>query len=460
MVKWEAWDYQLDLLDLLLKYNDIVILKARQLGVSWLVTGYGIWKALFNEAAKILLLSQGEEEAWELLDKGRYMWRKLPEVLRCSAKSDTKGMLCFGSNDSVLHALPSTDKAGRGTDATVIIRDELAKHPYGRDNFIAISPAIDSGGQIIDVSTINKYDSESHFTQRVNRALNGAAKHTLPSGLEYYTGGESGACLIFLGWRLRPVREEGLSLEEWFKAKVVPKYDPIAIEQEYPETLEEALSVPKTTCCFDVTALNAMLLECVSPLREEQNGIIKIFRESVAGRRYAFIIDPSEGVDDPACGAIIDWRTDETVAVFEGKIPIDEQARIIYSFWEKYNRPYIVPERNASGLALINKLVDMGINTFHYYDKEKKKAGWWTSVATRPVMLVDLSEMVRLRQFRIPQEHMVRQFLSFVRTDKNPDGVAVKGKHDDWVMLYAIYWQVKKHVPVGEVQIHSYTYRE
>ena len=62
-VKWEPWDFQLDLLSNFLSHPEIVILKARQLGVSWLVAGYALWTVLFSAGAKVLMLSQGEEEA-------------------------------------------------------------------------------------------------------------------------------------------------------------------------------------------------------------------------------------------------------------------------------------------------------------------------------------------------------------------------------------------------------------
>lgn len=456
IIKWEPWDFQLDLLDIFQKYNEIVILKARQLGISWLVSGFCLWQVLFNEAAKDLFLSQGEEEAWEMLDKSRFIWQHLPSFLQLEAGHDTRAFLDFKSAGQ-LKALPSTDKAGRSTDATTVVRDELARHPYGKENFSAIGPTIDAGGKTIDLSTIDKLDTDNHFTERINKALNGASCTIFPSGLELYTGGESGAVLVFLGWRLRPMRQKGMTLDEWFETRIKPKYEPFDIEQEYPETLSQALSTPITVCRFDTIALNEMLKECVSPLRIERNGLVKIYKEPVAGRKYCFTLDPSEGDYDPSAGQIIDWQTSEAVALFHGKIPINEQALITYDLYERYNHPFIAPERNASGLALIGQLIDMGITNFYFTAKDKP--GWWTSGATRPVMMAELAEAIRLRQYRMPNEEAIRECQSFVRTEKHPDGIAVKGRHDEFVFLWAIYGQIRKKMPTGGMKVIHMEYR-
>src|SRR3990167_9360355 len=74
VIKWQPWPYLIDLLNILQTFNDVVILKARQLGFSWLVAGYGEWKIKFSEAGKALYLSQGQDEAWALLAKSHFIW--------------------------------------------------------------------------------------------------------------------------------------------------------------------------------------------------------------------------------------------------------------------------------------------------------------------------------------------------------------------------------------------------
>src|SRR4051812_1529464 len=59
----------------------VMILKARQLGVSWLVCAYALHLVCFNDGKLVLLLSQGEVEAIELLRRIRVMYDRLPDWL-------------------------------------------------------------------------------------------------------------------------------------------------------------------------------------------------------------------------------------------------------------------------------------------------------------------------------------------------------------------------------------------
>lgn len=379
-----------------------------------------------------------------MVAKAKFIWGRLPDFLRVGLKHDTRGFIDFTSNSSEIKALPSTDRAGRSTDATVVVRDELARHPYGKENFVAISPTIDAGGQLIDLSTIDKTDIYNHFTERVNRALSG----------------ESGAHFVFLPWRLRPTRREGMTLDQWFEQEIKPKYEPFEIEQEYPETLEEALSSPKTVCRFDTEAIHELKQCCDSPQKIERNGWVKIYKEPIGGRKYVFAVDSSEGDYDPSLGQIIDARTCVKVAEFYGKIPLDEQAIIAYDLYERYHKPYTAVERNASGLTLIEKLKVLGITNWHYYDKQKKKEGWWTSNVSRPLMITDLAEAIRLREITEPNEQGLNEFLSFIRTDRKPEGEARGGAHDEYVMAWAIALQLRKYIPFGTFKAVSFKYKQ
>lgn len=448
-VKWESWDFQLKLLDTLLVKNKVVIAKARQLGISWLIAGYCLWKVLFSEGAKVLFISQGEEEAWDMIDKARFILEHLPPFLRLTQKHQgNKALIDFIGTESIIKSLPSTGRAGRSTDATIVVRDELAKHPEARECFASIGPTIDAGAQLIDLSTIDKEDVNNYFTERVF----------------YAQRPDSNVHLIDLcNWRLRPVRIEGISLDQWFEAEVQKAgYTATQIEAEYPTSLEEALSAPKTTCRFDVEAINELKQYCESPQVIERNGIVKIYKVPVAGRKYCLAIDPSEGDYDPSLGMVIDAGSGYPVKVaeFYGKIPLDEQAIIGYDFYERYHKPYTAVERNASGLTLIEKLKALGIENWHYYDKSKNKEGWWTSPVTRPAMIMDLAEAVRLRQITEPNEDALREFLTFIRTAKKPEGEARGGCHDEYVMAWAISLQIRKHIPTGTFVPVSFKYSQ
>lgn len=445
---------------------EVIILKARQLGISWLVSGVSLWDTIFRDCAKTLFLSQGEKEAWDLLAKSKFINRKLPPFLKVNEKHpDSRELMDFTPIDGMLQALPSTEKAGHGTDARRVVRDELARHPYGRENFRAIGPTVDAGGQSVDLSTIEKTDLNNHFTERVLKIYNNSTREELPSGVVVFKHNDSEAKLIFLGWKLRPVRKEGMTLEEWWERVIVPKYSEYDREEQYPATIEEALSTPKAKCRFDKDALDDLEKRCTSPIREEYNGAVKIYQEPILTGRYSMAQDPSEGGKDgdPCAGGIFD-RWHHRVVAIHGWLTLDEQAHILWDLYQRYkgsfDGAFTAVERNSCGLTLIAKLKDIGITNWFYFDKQKTKEGWWTG-NNRSDMIADLADAIFTRELNEPELEAIQEFHSFIKTDKYPDGEARGGTHDDRVMMWAIALQIRKSMPTGgRVGITTAKYKE
>ncbi len=464
-VKWQPWPYQLDLLDIFLDFDDIVLLKARQLGWSWLLTGYADWKAIFMDGAKGLFLSQGEKEAYDLIDKAKYIINNLPHYLSpIQRHPDSREVIDFKTHQSKLETLPSTDKSGRSTDATFVIRDELSNHPYGEANFKAIGPTIDAGGQLIDCSTINKDDAESHFTDRVLRAQRGATRKDLPSGLTVYTGGESGAVLVFGGWRLRPVRQEGLDIDEWFELRVRPKYTSAAIEQEYPATIEEALKQPETSAFFSVRATEDMLLQEQEPLKaspiDTRNGIVKIYKLPVVGGKYIVYTDPSDGSEDPFHTVVMDARTFEGVAEAGGFLKADECAWVHDDLVRAYGRAFNSFEANGfSGGKFTETIKSLGTPSVATRRNAtgrlvEGQIGWWATGDGKRTSLLGLEEAVRKRLIITHLRETVLQFKSCIK--KDGEITMVKGVHDDAIAAWAGAWATRKYAPVGDMKVTSW----
>jgi hypothetical protein len=166
--------------------------------------------------------------------------------------------------------------------------------------------------------------------------------------------------------------------------------------------------------------------------------------------------DPSEGCanSDPCAGMVVDWATCEKVAEFHGRIPIDEQASIFQDFYKRYYQPFTAIERNAPGLNLISKLQDMGITNWYYCDKAREKPGWYTrggkgQEGSRLVMITDLADAIFHRQIREPNPEALKEFYTFIRTKKKREGEARSGAHDEYVMMWAIFLQIRKEIPLS-----------
>ncbi len=478
VVKWQPWQYQLDLLTLFQIYPEIVIAKARQLGITWLVTGYGLWKALFSPSAKILYMSAKEDLAWQLVSKSSFIRDNLPPYLRRPSMHTGKAYVDFAGNSSEIQALASVAGAGRGTDATLIVRDELRDHPEGKANFLAVSPAIDAGGQLIDLSTYNKYDLENHFSERVASFLTESTRIDYKSGIVVFEKqrvvGDKirKSCLVFLGWNIRPIREQGLTNDEWFQLKVIPRYSESDREQEYPLTIEEMLRQPKTRQFFDIDALNEIeLLGRPAPLSkvddiDTRNGIIKIWVKPIVGRKYICFTDPSNGIEDPFASVVIDWQTGEQVAGAGAKITAKDVAVIHDSLVRYYNNAFNTGETNAqAGGAFIDAIKDL--NTPNLAPRRSPdgkiipgKIGWYTTEPLKDRMLNDYREGIRKRLVIVHDKEALSQHRQFVQPEGETKPRSVHGTHDDWIMAFAgAYYLKRLFVPQDAYKITSVKYR-
>jgi hypothetical protein len=440
-IKFQDWPHLVSLLDDFQKEKQIIILKARQLGISWLVAGYSLWMVLFHENAKVLFLSQGENEAAELLGKCKFMHNHLPEFLRTKIYPEQMGFIGFPSSGGEIRALPSTEKAGRSTDASLVVCDEWEFHPYAEPNFAAVKPTIDaSGAQFIGLSTADKTKTDTFFKKKYREALAG-----------------SGFKPVFLPWNARPGRDG-----EWFKS-LSQDLSQWQIEQEYPSKEEDALSTIEVVSFFDLDILRQMLAECtLSPVETRHNGLVKIYKPFVVGRHYFSGVDISDGRYDWTAMPVVDWQTNEIVATFHAKIPADEAAYIIDELGREYNNALLAPERNQPGLAVINKLKDLEYPNL--YSMDANKPGWWTAggksstPTSRGYILHELREPISKRQIVIYEPEIIKEFISFIQP-KDDVPQAVRGAHDDWVMAMAITWQMRKHVRPHRAGFKSWTRR-
>src|SRR5690349_2968957 len=76
---FRLWPAQFKTIQTVADNRLVVIFKARQLGLTWLVLGYALWLILLYPAATVLLFSRRDDEAVDLLRTSlRGMYDRLP----------------------------------------------------------------------------------------------------------------------------------------------------------------------------------------------------------------------------------------------------------------------------------------------------------------------------------------------------------------------------------------------
>ena len=431
LISFEFWSHLEEVCDILEKDRLLVWLKARQTGASWLLAAYALWMAMYHETAVVLLLSQGEDEAKQLLAKTRFVYEHLPNDLRVPLGTDSRQQMEFPSQNSRISALPSTEKAGRSSTASLVIMDEADFHEHLEANYNAVKPTIDDvGGKLILVSTSNPLKMRSLF------------KDT------YQTAPHNGFTRVFYGWNVRPNRDNA-----WYAQQRLEYADPSLFEKEYPATDDEALAPPRTIACFNHDILHMMRQDCKQPAYVMQCGLgeARIYQDFHPGKRYVAATDTSGGTgNDAAVTVIIDITTGYVVAdIVDSLLPPDQIVLASSSLLGRYHNPVWAIESNSSGILAIAAAQSIRYPNLFYRDDDKP--GWLTDERNRWLLWGELNEAVSSRLITIPNEDGLAEFYSVIRNpDKDGRIEAQSGAHDDYPTAVGIAWQMRKLArPIG-----------
>jgi hypothetical protein len=160
-------------------------------------------------------------------------------------------------------------------------------------------------------------------------------------------------------------------------------------------------------------------------------------------------IDPSEGVIDPACIAVVSGEG-KLVAMFNGKVPITALAeRVKYLYW-KYHKPQIVLEVNdKAGGALLENIKDLNIyrrQVFEYKDKRtSEKLGFKTNHQTKRMLISNFQDLMKRGFPQVYDQKTIEEFGTFVWADEArlQGAGAQRGFHDDRVMATLLaFWEM------------------
>jgi len=446
-----------DLWDTLLNNRLIILMKARQIAVSWTLAGYCCWKLVTKPMSRILVISVGEKEAKEFLAHVRFIYTNLltgtdlppmMEAMRLSPDSSEEvGILWDKDKDIRSHviALPCTGTAGTSYTATDVICDEYDKWRTAdkgltiqEKSFSALKPPIDrTKGHFIVVSTTEILEPESFF----KKLWRGARAKT------------NGFVARFYG-----VTNHPLYSEEWFESLCTEMSDqPWVRRQDYPRTEEEALEPPGEERIFTVEP-------APSDVWVQEKPWIHVLHPFISGWKYVAGADVASGHGaDYSVLTIIGKKglDSKVVAVIHSKtLTTYEFAREIYQLCERYNFPLLAIERNAMGVAVVDALIEMKYPRLYYKDdnaRKNGKPGVDTGQSARQQgvnptggnWIWKRAEAVNSGALKATFPPMVRELQDFFWID----GKAQARGNDDTVMALAITNSIQAKAPSGGIQM-------
>lgn len=419
-VPFRLWPAQEPVLDTLEGERQIVILKARQLGFTWVVLGYVLWLILFRPIATVLLFSKRDDEAVELLDlRLKEMHRRLPSWLQVAAgKTDGKHDWLL-ANGSRVKAFPTT--GGRSYTGSFVLVDEADFVPDLNVLLNAVKPTVDAGGKLVLLSTADKSRPQSLF-KRIYRAAK---------------AGENTYRPIFHGWRARPDRDDA-----WYERQ---SRDCLAntgslddLHQEYPATDEEALA-PRS---LDKRIAPEWVRQCYrerTPLAKLPPGApsipdLTVYNLPVGGRAYVVGADPAEGnpTSDESALAVLDALTGEEVATLAGRIQPTTLAQHLDAVGRWYNGASVLVERNNHGHAVLLWLESE--SPLPLLIGHDGRTGWLSSVKGKAILYGACADAFRHRETILHSFATLTQLQSIEGSTLR----APQGEHDDRADAYAL----------------------
>jgi hypothetical protein len=402
-----------------------IILKARQLGLSWLMLAYALWRMRFRPIERVLIFSYREAEAKDLLKRLREMHKRLPTWLQLQTREgrefEDNKLTWDLSNGSSAKAFPTT--GGRSYTASLVIADEADFAPDFGDLLKRVEPTVDASGQLLVLSTVDKDQPESDF-KRVYRA---ATKH------------ENDWHHVFLPWHARPDRSP-----DWYERQ---KADKLAntgalddVYQEYPATPAEALMPRTLNKRIPPEWLNRCQAEAtpITPPNAPAIPGLVIYKAPIPGRLYDIGADPAEGLagGDDSAATVLDHVSGEEVASLAGKIAPDQFASAIDQVGRYFNHAAILVERNNHGHAVISGLRSSPLPLYFEPGREDEEGreGWATTAKSKAELYIVAAHAFREGQTTIHSDETMLQLASIDHATLN----APPGQHDDRAVSYVL----------------------
>lgn len=421
LIPFDTYDFQDDCIADFQENRFTVVLKARQLGLSTLVSAYVTWMILFKRDKEVRIIATKKRVAQNIIRKIKTIVHNIPQwMLLTDIASFNKQEIEF-KNGSKVEAIPTSDDAGRSDALSLLVVDEAAHIRNFDELYTGLYPTLAAGGSAIILSTPKGVGNRFHSLYV--GALNGTNEFKD----------------IRLPWDVHPDRDEA-----WFKQET-SNMKQSQIAQEY---MCDFLSSGETFVSIeDIEFLGAMVKPPIDKFAPDLNGWIWEYPLSQA--QYIISADIASGSGkDYSTMHIIESATGTVVAEYKGKLPPDEFAKVLDEAGRRYNNALICPERNNMGMAVCMKLRDLQYPRLYYHssrgaylgtyipEQELSNAGFPTQTNTRRIALAALEEIIRNKNIKIYSMRFYEELKTFVWVNNKPQ--AQKSYNDDLVMSMAI----------------------
>ena len=484
----------------------LLILKGRQQGFTTFITAYQLALTITRSNCEGLTLADKSSNTEAIFqNKAKFIYNRLPEILKPTEKYNSKRQLLFEKLNSSWSIDTATKEVGRSRTINFFHGSECA---FWKDGISSIQASL---GETFTKNAIKIYESTANGFNDY-REMWKSGEHincfyqwwkTKEYRLNFETKNMRTKFLNDIDrnkgeWiydRLRWLRDEKLLDENqlyWYFKKYKGYIDKELIKQEYPCTEDEAF-VSSGRCFFDVETIvkridqleqikNKGILDigyfdfdivvkndkkALTNIRwvSDINGCIKIYERPKEKYPYVLGGDTSGDGSDNFTGVVINNVTEKTAAVLKHEKDETFYTRQIYCLGRYYNWALVGLENNFSTYPTKmlseeyeypNLFVRERIDSFT--NKKEKSFGFETTKKSRPIILAELQRIFNEEIEKITDIEILKEALTFIKNEKGrPE--AQEGSHDDLIMGTAITYSIKSQqsnrVEIEEHQLEN-----
>jgi hypothetical protein len=440
----------------------VIILKARQMGLSTAVGGFMYWWTSQRKAQKTIVVTHHADSTKSLFDMTRRYYDNTPEALKPKTKYSSRKELNFDRLDSGYSvATAGGDSVGRGDTFTMAHLSELAFWPK--------STAKDILNGILQC--IPNKPNTGVFVESTANGVSGEFYNLWKGAVE----GTNGFIPIFLPWFIQeeyrepvpegfertPDEERLAELHDLDDEQLMFRRHKVAqngidlFKQEYPSTPEEAfLTTGRPVFNPEQLSVMAQTVPRSAPtmgligdtFQEDRRGELKVYRKVEPTETYYIGADVAMGVrgGDYSVAQILDSKKRQ-VGVWRGHVHPDYFADVLQALGFFYNTAMIAVESNNHGILTCTRLgKDFAYPNFYTEvvydkmdDKETINLGFRMTVKTKPLVIDQLRASLRDKELELNDRTTIDELMTYIVTDTG-SMEAEEGCHDDTVIALAI----------------------
>ena len=455
----------------------IIILKARQMGLSTIIQALFFLDTILNEGVNTVIVSHERDSTQRMLARMNnfYEWMKIsfpqiiPEIGKHGRQSvneiyfpklnsrifiGTAGADAFGRGDTINNLHLSEVSSYKGRNVEELIKGLVGAVPVKTGRIIMESTARGIGNLFHEswIEDSNYYKLFlPWFIHKEYELTKDELKNLIGNKIEFPTVNNLEQEEIELIEQVEREYKKTLSFEQLAFRRYQRKEYGKLYYQEFAEDPVTAFLVAQSDI-FDSNKVRELLRTCnFNTVDEYYDGRLLIWKMPEEGRTYDIGADTSEGNirSDYCCASVIDVESGEQMAELHGRWKPYVFANKLADLGELYWNAQIAVERNNHGHAVLLAL-DQKNNYPNIYEHEDEKMGWPTNAKTKPIMITGsggLEEAVSNEYLKIHSRGFLRECLTFEYKESKASGNkgyygmgATKGSYDDIIMANAITW--------------------